>query len=221
MLDTGLDPVQSYVSELAATDQRLGGVFRSADLVSGTLLTAAALWALAAFARRPWAVTGWAGLALFGAATAADSRLPLSCTPTADVACAAREDAGLVPLTHEAHAVSSSLAVAGALTAMAALTLAARRYGWWPPVARTGAVLLALEGAATVWTLAGVAAFEAERGHWALGAGQRLQILLIALWLLVLARALVREGHEAPETRQAPGVPAEAPEAAVRKADRS
>ncbi|MCH0539079.1 DUF998 domain-containing protein [Streptomyces sp. MUM 203J] len=212
-LGTGLDPVQSYVSELAATDRRLGGVFRTADLVSGTLLVVAALWALAVSARRRWAVTGWVGLALFGAATAADSRLPLSCAPTADAACAAREDAGLVPLTHAAHAVSSSVAVAGALTAMAALTLAARRYGWWPPVARTGAVLLVLAGTATVWTLAAVAAFEADRGHWGLGAAQRLQVLLIALWLLTLAWALLREGRDAPGRREAPSARAEAPEA--------
>ncbi len=165
VLGTGLDPVQSYVSELAATDQRLGGLFRTTDLVSGVLVLTAALGALARSERRPLTVAGWVALALFGAATAADSRLPLSCTPTADAACAAREDAGDVPFTHLAHAVSSSLAMAGALAGVAALTLAARRYGHWPAVARTGSVLAVAAAAATVWTLAGVAAFEAERGH--------------------------------------------------------
>nr|WP_236245272.1 DUF998 domain-containing protein [Streptomyces sp. CC210A] len=112
VLGTGLDPVQSYVSELAATDQRLGVLFRTTDLVSGLLVLTAALGALARSERRPLTVAGWAALALFGAATAADSRLPLSCTPTADAACAAREDSGDVPFTHLAHAVSSSLAMA-------------------------------------------------------------------------------------------------------------
>ncbi|WP_107115212.1 MULTISPECIES: DUF998 domain-containing protein [Streptomyces] len=189
-LHTGLDPVQSYVSELAATDQPLGTVFRTTDLVAGVLLLAAALLALTAVERRFWAVAGWAALAVFGAATAADSRLPLSCAPTVDAACVAREDAGLVPATHTAHAVSSTLAMAGAVTAVVALTVAARRYGWWPLLARTGPLLVPLVLAATAWTLAAVAAFEAERGHWALGAGQRLQLLLLAVWLLLLARAL-------------------------------
>ncbi|MFJ8692577.1 DUF998 domain-containing protein [Streptomyces roseolilacinus] len=191
-LATGLDPTRSYVSELAATDQPLGALFRATDLLAGVLLLAAALPPLLAAGRRFWAVTGWAALAVFGAATAADSRLPLSCAPTADAVCQAREDAGLVPATHAAHAVSSGLAMAGAVTAVVALTVAARRYGWWPPLARTGPVLVALELAATAWTLAAVAAFEAGRGHWALGAGQRVQLLLVAVWLLLLARSLPR-----------------------------
>ncbi|WP_435855719.1 DUF998 domain-containing protein [Streptomyces tanashiensis] len=132
-------------------------------------------------------------LAVFGAATAVDSRLPLSCAPTADPECAARETAGLVPATHTAHAVSSGLATAGALVALVALTAAARRYGQWPPLARTGPVLVVLELAATAWTLAAVAAFEAGKGIWSLGAGQRLQVLLVAVWLAVLALSLLRE----------------------------
>ncbi|MFD3530816.1 DUF998 domain-containing protein [Streptomyces sp. NPDC058664] len=140
--------------------------------------------------REPWALAGWGALAVFGAATAADSRLPLSCAPTTDPACAAREAAGLVPATHTAHAVSSGLAMTGALAAMIALTVAARRYGRLRPLARTGPVLVVLELAATGWTLAAVAALEAGKGNWALGAGQRLQVLLVAVWLAVLAYSL-------------------------------
>lgn len=193
-LATGLDPLRSYVSELAAADRPLGALFRTADLVAGLLLLAAALPALLASRRRFWTATGWASLALFGAATAVDSRLPLDCAPTADAACAAREDAGLVTAAHAAHAVSSGLAMAGAVTAVVALTVAARRYGRWPLLARTGPVLVALELAATAWTLAAIAASEAGRGHWALGAGQRAQLLLAAVWLLLLARSLPHRG---------------------------
>ncbi|MEU3749955.1 MULTISPECIES: DUF998 domain-containing protein [Streptomyces] len=193
LVRTGLDPVRTYVSELAAADQPLGGLFRATDLVAGLLVLAGALAGLAASGRRGrWALGGWIALAVFGAATAVDSRLPLSCAPTADPECAARETAGLVPATHTAHAVSSSLAVTGAIAAMVALTVAARRYGHWRPLARTGPALVVLELAATAWTLAAVAAFEAGRGTWALGAGQRLQVLLVAVWLAVLAVSLVR-----------------------------
>ncbi|GGY12378.1 DUF998 domain-containing protein [Streptomyces tanashiensis] len=194
LVRTGLDPVRTYVSELAAADQPLGGLFRATDLTAGLLVLAGALTVLAGTRdRRPLLLTGWIALAVFGAATAVDSRLPLSCAPTADPECAARETAGLVPATHTAHAVSSSLATAGALVALVALTAAARRYGQWPPLARTGPVLVVLELAATAWTLAAVAAFEAGKGIWSLGAGQRLQVLLVAVWLAVLALSLLRE----------------------------
>ncbi|MEU9704525.1 DUF998 domain-containing protein [Streptomyces sp. NPDC047981] len=195
---TGLDPVRSYVSELMATDQPHGDFFRASDLTAGLLVLAAALTALwntrrAATGPHRLVRAGWSAVALFGAATAADSRLPLSCTPTAEPACAAREDAGLVPFTHTAHAVSSALAMAAAVAAMLLLTYAARRHRIWRPLATAGPVLVALELAATVWTLAAVAAFEAGHGTWALGAGQRLQVLLLAVWLGVLAVSVARE----------------------------
>lgn len=213
-LRTGLDPVRTYVSELAASDQPFGTFFRATDLLAGALVLAGAVLGRAATrapgpaaparrpprpdsepgragrVREPWALLGWGALALFGAATVADSRLPLSCAATVDPACAAREAAGLVPATHTAHAVSSGLAMTCALVALVALTVAARRPGPRRPLARTGLVVVALELAATVWTLAAVAAFEAGRGSWALGAGQRLQVLLVAVWLAVLAYSL-------------------------------
>ncbi|MEU7294640.1 DUF998 domain-containing protein [Streptomyces exfoliatus] len=245
VVGTGLDPVRTYVSELAAADQPLGGLFRATDLVAGVLvLTGAATWLagrvatadrsalygrpLASAGRvasvgrltfaagrvalhgRPRAsadrftIAGWTALAVFGAATAVDSRLPLSCAPTADPLCAARETAGLVPATHTAHAVSSGLAMTGALVAMVALTVAARRHGRWRPLARTGPVLVVLELVATGWTLAAVAAFEAGKGVWALGAGQRSQVLLVALWLAVLAYSLATEKDPIPATVPTP-----------------
>ncbi|MET7757609.1 DUF998 domain-containing protein [Streptomyces sp. NPDC005389] len=229
VLRTGLDPVRTYVSELAASDQPFGTFFRASDLVSGVLVLAGAALGRAGTrrpgptgsgqagtpeaghagapgsgrvrwrVREPWAVLGWGALALFGAATVADSRLPLSCAATVDPACAARETAGLVPATHTAHAVSSGLAMTGALVALVALTVAARRYGRWRPLARTGPVVVALGLAATVWTLAAVAAFEAGEGAWALGAGQRLQVLLVAVWLAVLAYSLATSRPAAEE----------------------
>ncbi|MFJ2867257.1 DUF998 domain-containing protein [Kitasatospora sp. NPDC087314] len=231
LLSTGLDPVQAYISELAAEDQPLGGLFRATDLVAGICVLAAAVTALATgqagqtrqagrsgprAAGRRWAVAGWSALGLFGAATAADSRLPLSCAPTSDEMCAARETAGLVPATHTAHAVTSSLAMLGALTGLAVLTVAARRYGWWPPVGRIGPWLLGAELLATGWSLAAIAAFEAGRDTWALGAGQRLQVLLVALWLAVLALGLAR-ADGAPQGAP-PGAP---PQREPRPADRA
>ncbi|MEU6398127.1 DUF998 domain-containing protein [Streptomyces cinnamoneus] len=198
VLSTGLNPIETYVSELAAQDQPLGGLFRATDFTAGLLAFAGGLLALVrllkyAESRRLWAVVGWAGVTLFGAATAADAWLPLSCTPTVDPECAARETAGLVPATHQAHAVSSTLAMTGALVGLVALTVAARRYGWFAPLARYGPVLVAMELLATAWTLSAIAMFTAGRGTWALGAGQRLQVLLVAIWLGLLAHSVHKE----------------------------
>ncbi len=95
----------------------------------------------------------------------------------------------------------------GALVALVALTTAARRYGRWRPLARTGPLVVALELAATVWTLAAVAAFEAGHGTWALGAAQRTQVLLLAVWLAFLAHALATTEPE--ETSLATPAPEE------------
>ncbi|MET7362967.1 DUF998 domain-containing protein [Streptomyces sp. NPDC005562] len=198
-LPAGLSPRTSYVSELAASDQPYGSLYRTADLLAGLLVLAAALGALRWLPRAGrWSAVGWAALALFGAATAADSRLPLSCTPTADAGCVAREGAGAVPWTHSAHVVSSGLAVTVALAAMVLLTVAARRGEATPyarsargALARLGPGVVVLELAATCWTLTSIAAFEAGRGTWWLGIGQRLQVLGIAVWLVVLAGSVL------------------------------
>ncbi|MEU5895766.1 DUF998 domain-containing protein [Streptomyces venezuelae] len=198
LLPTGLSPRTAYVSELAAEDQPYGTFFRTVDLLAGLLVLAGAVWASTARRTRAGRLpaVGWAGLALFGAATAADSRLPLSCAATADPGCLARERAGDVPWTHTAHAVSSSLAVAGALVGMVLLTVAARRRAAsWRALARTGPFLVALELVATGWTLTSIAAFEAGLGTWGLGIGQRLQVLAIAVWLVVLAWSAAAEAR--------------------------
>ncbi|ANZ19094.1 Protein of unknown function (DUF998) [Streptomyces noursei ATCC 11455] len=210
---TGLDPVRAYVSELAAADQPLGGLFRATDLVAGLLVLAGALTALATARRRPWTVAGLCALALFGAATVLDSRLPLSCAPTSDPVCAARETAGLVPATHTAHAVSSTLAMLGALAALVLLTVAARRYGHWPGLARLGPPLVLAELVATAWTLAEAAVLTAGRDTWALGVGQRLQVLLVALYLAVLAGCLAR-GARRGAPADTPAVPRDLPRGA-------
>ncbi|MFE9834430.1 DUF998 domain-containing protein [Streptomyces sp. NPDC005551] len=213
VLPTGLAPTRTYVSELAAQDQPRGGLFRTTDLVAGTLLWAGGLWALLRLPRPSrWATAGWTALLLFGAATAVDSRLPLSCAATVDRRCAEREHAGLVPVTHLAHTMSSALALCCALAAMAALTRAARhaapRAAPTPepepapepapsPLARLGPPLVALELVATVWTLAAVAALEADHADWSLGLAQRAQLGLIAVWLGVLGVSLARPAPQA------------------------
>ncbi|PSM41300.1 DUF998 domain-containing protein [Streptomyces dioscori] len=177
LLGTGLPPTHTYVSELAATNQPYTTLFRTTDLLAGTLVCAAAATMSAGRIPR----TARAALFLFGAATAVDSRLPLSCTPTTDPECAANETAALVPWTHSAHTVSSTVALCGILVAMATLTR----------TTRMGPALLALELAATAWTLAAIAALETGHAGWGVGIAQRLQVGVIAIWLGALAVSLL------------------------------
>ncbi|MFF3312257.1 DUF998 domain-containing protein [Streptomyces sp. NPDC002952] len=200
VLPTGLAPGRTYASELAAQDQPFGGLFRTTDLVAGVLMCAGGLWALLRLSPGDrWGTVGWTAVVLFGVATAVDSRLPLSCTPTVDRLCAQREHAGLVPVTHTAHATSSALAVCAVLVAMPALTHAARRHAPASSLARLGRPLVALELAATAWTLAAVAAQEAGLGNWSLGIAQRLQLALMAAWFATLALSVLRHRRPAPE----------------------
>ncbi|MDH6126592.1 hypothetical protein [Kitasatospora sp. GP82] len=45
-------------------------------------------------------------------------------------------------------------------------------------------------------------AFQAGRGVWSLGAGQRLQVLLVALWPAVLARSVRASASSSPAVRR-------------------
>lgn len=74
VLTTDLAPAHTYVSELAARNQPHGSLFRTTDLLAGTLVWAAGLLA----SLRPpfpgrWTRAGWVALVLFGTATAVDS----------------------------------------------------------------------------------------------------------------------------------------------------
>ncbi|NLU68107.1 DUF998 domain-containing protein [Streptomyces sp. HNM0574] len=195
VLGTGLEPVRTWTGELAADGQRYATLFRVTGLLAGLLVLAGAGWGLARVERRPWSAVGWAGLLLSGAAGAAAALLPLSCTPTLDAGCRARESAGLVPAAHAARLVAAPLALAGALVGAAALTAAARRYRIWPAVARGGPAVLLGVLPATAWALAGTAALYAGHGTWALGLGQRLALLGLAVWLLTLAAAVAKDGR--------------------------
>lgn len=173
-LNPGLDAVNGYVSELAARDQPWSPLFRTGDALAGLLAVATAGAALRARRGKP---IGWIGLAVFGAATAVDGALtPMACASFTDSGCAVRELVGTLPVAHSAHEVTSSLAGAAALVAMAGLA-----NGDAGPPARWGWAWCAGTGAATLLTLLAL---------W-LGAGagmaQRVQLAGIATWLCALA----------------------------------
>ncbi|WP_019201405.1 DUF998 domain-containing protein [Tsukamurella sp. 1534] len=189
LMGSRLDPLRSYVSEVGAAGQPHAVFFRCTDLLAGTcFVVAAALWWRAAGRPSLPGRIALCGVLLMGAATMCDAALPLSCTPTADPACQARELAGQVPFTHVAHAFSSGLAgTGGAIAVLGWLAWLRRRRpdGAALPAVVTGFVFLI----ATVWTVAAMApsslGFEAPELY--LGLAQRLQIASITLWLVLMA----------------------------------
>lgn len=110
-----LDPVSSYLSELAALDQPTSTLFRSMDLAAAIFVVGGLALLVIAYRRdradggaaasRAQRVVFWA-LLTFGAATMIDALLPLDCALSVGD-CAAREDAGDVSLAHQAHTFSS------------------------------------------------------------------------------------------------------------------
>lgn len=200
LLGSQLSPLTSYVSEVGAAGQPRAVLFRATDLLAGTcfVVGAALLWRAARPASR-LALIALTGLVVLGASTMGDALMPLSCTPTADAACAAREAAGLVPLTHVGHVVTSGLAGFGGVIAVLAWGALRRASGFDGARLALGVGVAFL--VATTWTLAAMTVPDLY-----LGLAQRLQILTLTLWLTLLALPLHDPPHPA-RTRAAPDTP--------------
>jgi hypothetical protein len=118
----------------------------------------------------------------------------MDCAPSMDTGCALRERAEQVSFSHQFHSVTSSVVIFSGIVAILALSLAARRYGWWPALARWGWMLAIAEACCAVATLVLMLL-----GQW-LGLAQRIQVTILCLALFVIAWALLAErGREAAE----------------------
>ncbi|MFC9557576.1 DUF998 domain-containing protein [Rhodococcus sp. NPDC056960] len=195
VLDTGIDPLRGFASELAAADQPYGFWFRSSDLVTGCIVAVAGVLGLSRYSRGWVTSVGWIALIVFALATIADSRLPMSCAATTDAVCAARENAGHLPLTHDLHAVTSASASTGAVVSTLAFLLAAFRYGWPTWLKLTGVVVAFVFIGGTVWTLT-AAGLRGQQDAW-LGLGQRVQLAAFSGWLIFVALTVI---HVTPES---------------------
>lgn len=181
-LDSGAGALEGFASQLAATDQRYGIVYRSGDLLTGIVLVAAAGLGLTITPRRFLTAVGWAGLGVFAIGTIADSRLPLRCSRP-------ECEAVQVPLTHQWHALTSTVSVTAAVVSAIAFIVAivvyrAPRTMWWSGVA---VVVLFLVG--TVWMLVGVD--DPSGSHSWLGFAQRVELLSMSGWLVLVAATLL------------------------------
>ncbi|MDV6267839.1 DUF998 domain-containing protein [Rhodococcus globerulus] len=188
-LDTELDPVTSFLSELDAANQKYRDVFGNADVISAVLMLVSATLGLLVTERRKFYVAGWIALAVFGVATIADASFPLDCSGPD---CAASEPGGLLPQLHHVHALTSSVAVFAIFTAMITFTVGAFRYREHPLLRTVGLGLLIVTSLATVWMLTTNGIELAGGGNLGLGIAQRAQVLGMSLWLCTLGCAVLR-----------------------------
>lgn len=186
-LDTDLDPVTSFLSELDAEDQRYRDVFSNADILSAALILVAATLGLLTTARRKLYVAGWISLAVFGIGTFADASFPLECSGPQ---CEASEPGGLLPQLHHIHALTSSVAVFAIFTAMFTFTVGAFRYREHPALRTFGLGVLILTSLTTVWMLTTNGIELAGGGNLGLGIAQRAQVSGMSLWLCTLGFAM-------------------------------
>ncbi|MET7361291.1 DUF998 domain-containing protein [Streptomyces sp. NPDC005562] len=189
---TSLDPRHSYISELYAEHQPYRELFAGFEFTCGVLVLIGALAARRCTPRSlpPSAARaqrcGWWMLAGFAAASLGDVLWPMACAPSLDPACRP---------VHPAHTITSALCHFFLFASFAAHTWAARHrkdapggpvatWGWW------------LAGAALLSALGTVGALLGHPG-WH-GVPQRVHVLLVGVWLVLLASYAARPAAPAP-----------------------
>ncbi|TMQ95854.1 DUF998 domain-containing protein [Actinomadura soli] len=201
LLSPEFDVFNGYVSELSAADQPFNALYGGGDLVTGVLAIIVAGAALRGLRRRALATAGWTFLGLFGVCAVADASFPLDCAPSRATWCALRERSAHLSFSHEFHAVTSGGVVICGVAALLLLSLAARRYGWWPAVARWGLPLALAEAVLAAAMMTAMFA-----GRW-IGAVQRMQVAALCLGFLLVAWALHADRRgAAPSGRAVPAV---------------
>ena len=185
-----LDPLNSFISELEVPGQPYSGFFRWASLLSGLL---AALFAAGLMLRLPRGRAGTAGcvgLALFGIAGAADALIPMDCAPSASVVCLRAEQHDPTSRLYQAHTWFDAAGTIALLASLWLLGRHLRRHPGWRAAATVGSrgfVVLTI-GSAVLTAMS----------YWytpGLGVAQRLEVLAISAWLVVLAVVQARRPH--------------------------
>lgn len=182
-----LDPVNSMISELEVPGQPFSWFFRGASLVSGL---AAFVFALGLLPRIPAGRAGQLGgaaLALFGLAGAADALFPMDCAPSASVVCFRADADQPLNWLSSAH---TWFDVAGSVAMLISLWFLGRHPMQHPEWRRASAVTRA--GFAGLAAMSVVLTVMSARYLPGVGMVQRIEVLGVSAWLLVLALAVRR-----------------------------
>lgn len=194
----------SFVSELYSQGQPFAHLFRASDALAGAALMAA-MW-LWHPPRSPawWRVGRWSVFG-FGLSTILDAIFPMSCTPTADPICEQRDAAFQVPLSHNIHNLTSTLAGIFLLIASIALALAMTKHDPLVPETWVTWLMAILLLASSAWTLWELLVFEylPLPSLDALGFAQRIEVFLAVLWLLYVPH-LLKTKHSQPDLTTTP-----------------
>ncbi|KAA1395761.1 DUF998 domain-containing protein [Aeromicrobium ginsengisoli] len=191
VLPAHLSLLTSYVSELSALSRPYHQVFRSLDVLSGVLVIAGAMYGLAVGRRDRPAATAWAALALFGLSNVVDALTPLPCTLTVGAACNTSTPHDAWGWVGDPHLYASLGEEVFFAVAFVAVVVALRSGGATIATRGRAEVLGAVAICASV--VAGLLTAQLNFfGHdMLLGLAQRLEVLLMALWIAFIPAELV------------------------------
>jgi len=209
LLHDSLSPVTSFISELSATVVPHHTVFRIADATSGGLLMIGALlaWIIGRESRSEW--SAWAAAAAVGLTNITEALTPMDCPLTATHAHC--HQAAARPLWQAADSPHAWISALETLSFIAVLVLVSRALRGrqsprlWSGTVALGVTALAFGTADALLTLP----FAPESAVHYIGAVQRVDVTLTALWLAVALCTLLMVapigGTEHALTRRASG----------------
>ena len=196
LLEGGYSPVRMYVSDLGRHGAANPWIFDVAVVIWGFGFVALALAMAPALRSRPWALVAPALFVLAGICAILDAPLRLDCATPVSALCRAREDTGTLSWHHYGH----QWAAFGVQVALALTPFALARSTWPSRLAQLllgGGIVIALLVAATFpvdFEAAGIA------GLW-----QRAELLIVHVWVVMCAAALLFEARRAPPPGVEPG----------------
>ncbi|MBV7412403.1 DUF998 domain-containing protein [Dermabacteraceae bacterium TAE3-ERU27] len=182
LTSTTLSPVAHYVSEYAASNQPWHLLYRVGDGLSAVFI-AAGLWTV-----RSHKTALWWSLAAFALFTLGDSLFPFACAIHQEP-CASQAAAWQLPLTHYLHSLTSMLLSVALITAMGIDAVKNRnRLRVSVSAIAVTAMLLSVLGELDLHTVGGLL--------------QRVQLVGISIWLVLIAPLLAADHRSAADPRR-------------------
>jgi hypothetical protein len=177
-----------WISELAALDQPHGEWFRGGDRATAIICLIAAAAALVGARGGRWSRIGWWLVGVFAVATALDSTVcNMVCAPSSDAACAAREASGAVPIGHQLHLLSSSIAVVASILSMIFFVVADSVEPTPASVRRVGRYMLAAVMTTQIWTGIDFAIDRGNASSGQVGLAEQAELIATTGWLIYVA----------------------------------